>query len=403
MKLNARVLVPLAAVGLAVLVIAAAAVLLWPERPTSALATFEVNPQFTLAVDSRSEVVEVIPHDASATALFGDWGLERTPLEDAVRKIIAELSAAGYIVSGSNLSVAVRPAPDGSKEDAAAVADGLRGRLANLPGEVAVVVVTLSAEDFKYLAGIGLSPRDYADIVADAGTMDAIRRIAELNGASGQEGELPADTLGAIVDAVNEMRAVGIGHAEALSLIETAAAKQLDLKRVSEFADVYEELTGIGLTGGDSLALIMSAITARVSMDGIWEMAELEERKLSPSDDERPASKPVRTPTGDDPGSVPGGAPGSAPGGSCDCDKPATPVEPPPSTPEPTPLSAQDAEAIALATVPNSSIVAIDRSTERGRAIWEVVVRNPDGTGTEIYIDARTGEVMKRELTEPTP
>ena len=45
----------------------------------------------------------------------------------------------------------------------------------------------------------------------------------------------------------------------------------------------------------------------------------------------------------------------------------------------------------------------IDRGTERGRLIWEVLVRNANGGGAELYIDAATGEVIKQEPADIPP
>ncbi|HSW43778.1 MAG TPA: PepSY domain-containing protein, partial [Patescibacteria group bacterium] len=60
-------------------------------------------------------------------------------------------------------------------------------------------------------------------------------------------------------------------------------------------------------------------------------------------------------------------------------------------------ISALRAITIALAAVPGSSVVEVDLDTERGRVVWEVLVRAP---GVELYIDAATGEILKQEADE---
>lgn len=67
---------------------------------------------------------------------------------------------------------------------------------------------------------------------------------------------------------------------------------------------------------------------------------------------------------------------------------------------EATSLDAQAAADAALAAVPGSAVVEIDRGSWRERPTWEVVVRNSNGGGTELYIDAVTADVVKQEPAE---
>lgn len=60
-------------------------------------------------------------------------------------------------------------------------------------------------------------------------------------------------------------------------------------------------------------------------------------------------------------------------------------------------VTAQQAAEVALETAPGGTVVEISPGLERGRATWEVLVRNSDGSGTEVYILAATGEVLKQE------
>lgn len=63
-------------------------------------------------------------------------------------------------------------------------------------------------------------------------------------------------------------------------------------------------------------------------------------------------------------------------------------------------LNAQAAADKALAIVPGSAVVEIDRRSKDGRSVWEVVVRKPDGSGIELYIDQATGSLLKQESAE---
>ena len=63
-------------------------------------------------------------------------------------------------------------------------------------------------------------------------------------------------------------------------------------------------------------------------------------------------------------------------------------------------LTAQDAVNKALAVVPGSAVVEIDSRAKDGRTVWEVVLRKPDGSGTELYIDQATGFLLKQESAE---
>ena len=78
-------------------------------------------------------------------------------------------------------------------------------------------------------------------------------------------------------------------------------------------------------------------------------------------------------------------------------------AEVPASEPASAPLDAQAAADAALAAVPGGAVIEIDRGTERGLPIWEVLVRNPNGGGTELYLDAATGDVIKQETAGLPP
>ncbi len=60
-------------------------------------------------------------------------------------------------------------------------------------------------------------------------------------------------------------------------------------------------------------------------------------------------------------------------------------------------ITASRAAAIALQRVPAGTVVAIDPGIEGGRAVWEVLVRRPDNTGSEIDLNATTGAILRQE------
>jgi uncharacterized membrane protein YkoI len=60
-------------------------------------------------------------------------------------------------------------------------------------------------------------------------------------------------------------------------------------------------------------------------------------------------------------------------------------------------ITAARAAAIAQQRVPGGTVVDIDPGIEGGRAVWEVLVRRPDNTGSEIYLNATTGAVLRQE------
>ena len=73
---------------------------------------------------------------------------------------------------------------------------------------------------------------------------------------------------------------------------------------------------------------------------------------------------------------------------------------PSPTKPVKAAINAQSAANKALAALPGSAVVELDRSQESGRAAWEVVVRKPDGSGIELYIDESTGDLLKQESAD---
>lgn len=65
----------------------------------------------------------------------------------------------------------------------------------------------------------------------------------------------------------------------------------------------------------------------------------------------------------------------------------------------PTAVDLCAAIVIATDTVPGSQVVEADLDTERGRTIWEVLVRT-DTQRIELYVDAETGEVLRQEIDD---
>ena len=60
-------------------------------------------------------------------------------------------------------------------------------------------------------------------------------------------------------------------------------------------------------------------------------------------------------------------------------------------------ITAARAAAIALQRIPGGTVVDIDPGTEGGQAVWEVLVRRPDNSGIEIYLNATTGAILRQE------
>ena len=59
--------------------------------------------------------------------------------------------------------------------------------------------------------------------------------------------------------------------------------------------------------------------------------------------------------------------------------------------------TASQAIDFALAAVPGGAIVEVGLDEENGRTLWEIVVRRPDGSGVELYIDAATGRIVDQD------
>lgn len=61
-------------------------------------------------------------------------------------------------------------------------------------------------------------------------------------------------------------------------------------------------------------------------------------------------------------------------------------------------ISARDAVGIATDHTPGD-VVEVDADDHRGAAVWEVTVRAADGSGTELYIDRASGDVIEEKST----
>lgn len=63
-------------------------------------------------------------------------------------------------------------------------------------------------------------------------------------------------------------------------------------------------------------------------------------------------------------------------------------------------LGMEDARRIALQHVPGGRIESIELDYERGRAIYEVEVRDTQGREHELEIDANDGTVLRAEIDD---
>lgn len=255
--------------------------------PASAVATFQVNPAFSIIFDAENEVVDVTSHNEDGELLLEGVELEGVALDDAVAVLAGELDEAGYLPE-NDVAVAVHPTGDGTEQDAAAVANVLEDSLRAAVGEdVSAIVVTLSEEDYRYLADNGLLPGDYANFVLETGTIETIRALMDTYKSDAQDGELPADWLKMAVEAVNDMIEVGLSPSDAVALIEAtvAAANTNDLD-IDELADTYEEFVDTGMRGADALTLMTSGIVAGLGTNDLEDVAdlylELRERGMPP-------------------------------------------------------------------------------------------------------------------------
>lgn len=79
-----------------------------------------------------------------------------------------------------------------------------------------------------------------------------------------------------------------------------------------------------------------------------------------------------------------------------DPDGPSGPGGPPSGSP----LDARAAVGAALADIEGGVVIEIERDTHRGQAVWEVVVRDSNGRGVELYMNVTTGEIIRREVKE---
>lgn len=59
-------------------------------------------------------------------------------------------------------------------------------------------------------------------------------------------------------------------------------------------------------------------------------------------------------------------------------------------------ITIQQAITKATAAVPGGRVIKIDLDREKGRVIWEALVESSKGR-FEIYVDATTGEILKKE------
>ena len=64
----------------------------------------------------------------------------------------------------------------------------------------------------------------------------------------------------------------------------------------------------------------------------------------------------------------------------------------------PAKISIEKAERIAVAHVPGGVVEQIERDHHRGRPVFEVDVRAPDGREHELDIDATDGKIIAEEI-----
>lgn len=62
-------------------------------------------------------------------------------------------------------------------------------------------------------------------------------------------------------------------------------------------------------------------------------------------------------------------------------------------------ITAEEAAEVALRAVPEGTVLEIGPGSEERQAVWEVLVRKPDGSAVEAYVLSSTGEILKQEPT----
>jgi hypothetical protein len=255
--------------------------------PTVVLATFEVNPAFTIAVDAEGRVVELIALDAQAARLFDDVDVAGMGFDDALRTVTGTVAGAGYLAPQSIVSVAVRPAQDAGDADARRIAARIEDALRMTPDHARVFVATLSSREFGYLEDRGLLPGDYVALVADGATIEEIRTMVVARGWSDPDSVLAKEVFAAFMESANEMVESGVAHDQALALLDTAIAVRLDADDLTEITAVHEELIDSGVAPHAALGLLRNALDAGLGVDHLWDVADvheaLAERGLPPA------------------------------------------------------------------------------------------------------------------------
>lgn len=63
-------------------------------------------------------------------------------------------------------------------------------------------------------------------------------------------------------------------------------------------------------------------------------------------------------------------------------------------------ITALEAVNLVLGLHPGGAVVGIERDHERGREVWEVVIKHADATASELDIDVQTGDVLKEKAAK---
>jgi len=414
---------------LVVALIASGFVLGYNVRPAFAYITLEVNPNLTLTVDARNRVLAVELGEGKAQEIFTGMSFRNMQLEKALETITTKIEAAGLLTPERRVLLTAHPAPGTSPEQLKPLLERAQAVMKVHIHETATAVpvgtVVASAALAEAGRKLGVLPSLYAELVAEGISHETLVTLfAQLTG-EGISAKRFRKEIKDIAESLLDMREEGISEATALQVLQKAIKADPSLSEVTtlvaDFIDLIEsgftpeqamaavtmaiaadptlsehstivsvliDLREMGVSGTDALAKVQAAIASDPTLGGLDDLIEKrhpetrgralgrnkdkdrseEERDDKYEEDDKDEDKDEDKDTG--------------------------------LTTVPTAITMQRASEIALTAVPGGTIIEVSSDKDRGRVIWEVLIRRADGTGVEVYIDATTGEILKQKTVK---